>query len=68
MDKVQQKFEGYYHPSVIARREQIQNEINKQKLVIDYGAFRKTPEEKAKLKVLMMEWKLKEKKYTELFK
>lgn len=49
--------EGYYHPAVIERRIRLQNEINNQKLIIDYSVFKKTPEERYILKKMKKEWK-----------
>jgi hypothetical protein len=49
---------GYYHPEVIARREALIAETNKNgQLVIDRECWRKTPEEKKQLKEAKAKYK-----------
>lgn len=51
--------ELYNHSDVIHRRETLQAEINKDKIIIDRTVFQKTPEEKDLLKRLKTSWKVK---------
>lgn len=55
---------GYYHPEVIAKREELQREISTvNKLVIDRSVFQKTPEEKLESKLAKQAYKKQLKNY-----
>lgn len=49
------------HPSYEEERTRLRKEINKNKFVIDWKVFKKTPEEKGKLFNLKQEWKRNQK-------
>lgn len=51
--------ELYNHPDIVSRRISLQEEINKNKFIIDKSVFIKTPEEKELLKKMKTEWKNK---------